>query len=348
MSGKLGDLPPQSARLCLEVEKACHEALPSCNDATFLLALSGGMDSTAMASIFSILAPRNGWRLHGLNINHGIRPEAQGDTEFTREMCSIIGIEFHQDEFSAPELAKELGMGLEEAGRKGRHAILESWRAKLGASHILLAHHLGDLCEDVLMRLIRGAGWPALGGMRALSGKLFRPLLQVRRERLAEFLASLDQDWREDLSNQDMAFRRNRIRAQAMPLLKMENPSVERSFSALHQLSLADELFWREYLEKILEEHAIIEPDGVFGLSLILPLSAVQSQPLAARLRLYHYAINKLPELFPCKSRPQAQFEKLVALDRAVMKSRGGKIFQFQGALAAKLADGKISFILRD
>lgn len=343
----LGYLDPPSARLCLEVEKFCKQKLTTFQGKTFLLALSGGADSTALAHIFSILAKRNSLRLNGIYINHKIRPESSQEAAFVTNLCDSLEINYHYREFDAPNLSRHFRIGLEEAGRKGRYALLKTCAKQTGSDFILLAHHLGDLSEDVLMRLIRGAGWPALGGMRALYGQVFRPLLHISRERLLNFLSFLKQDWHEDLSNKDLSYRRNRMRAHLLPFLKTENPSIERVFNNLHELSIADEEFWDNYLEGILQEHkcAVIVND--FGQGLELPLSAVIREPLAVRLRLYHLMIKKLAMLFPERPKPQAQFEKLVALDQAIIGKRHGKIFQFQGALTIRISRAKLSFLLQ-
>lgn len=343
----LYDLDPASARLCLEVEKTMLKSLPDAPGSSYVLALSGGADSTAMACVFSLLAQRNRLTLFGAHINHNIRPEALQDSVFVENLCRRLSMPFLYDEFDALEMARRDQIGLEEAGRKGRYFLLEGCRRRSGASRVLMAHHLGDLCEDIMMRLIRGAGWPALGGMRAKNGYIFRPFLHISRQRLLDFLAVIKQDWREDLSNQDQSLRRNRVRARVIPFLKRENPSVERSFNNLHKLSLADEEYWAGLIQEILERNPLAPAANDIGKGLSLPAAAVLSQPLSARLRLYYHTINLLARHYPDCRRPQAQFDKLLALDAAVMARRSGKIFQFQGGLAAQLFKTNIAFLLQ-
>lgn len=343
----LSNLDPPSARLCLEVEKLCQSSLPSRCGARLLLALSGGADSTAMAYIFSLIAARNNYALSGIYINHHIRPEAAKEALFVENLCESLSIPFYYDEFKALDMAKMSQIGLEEAGRKGRYFLLENCRRQIGADYILIAHHIGDLSEDILMRLIRGAGWPALGGMRGLNGRIFRPLLHIARDRLIAFLSSLNQDWCEDLSNQDQSCRRNRLRARFIPILKKENPSIERSFNNLHTLSLADEEFWQNYLQEIFDIYPLSPIKNDYGEGLALLIQAVMRQPLSARLRLYYSVINKLRRIYPDYPQPQARFEKLLSLDSAVQARRGGKIFQFQGGLTIQLYKTQISFLLQ-
>lgn len=341
-------LNPPSYNLCREVEKYCILKLSPLDGKRLLLALSGGADSTAMACIFALIAKRLDLYIQGIYINHEIRPSAMDEAEFVAALCSRLSIPFFYDSFNAPELAREYGIGLEEAGRKGRYSLLEAWRKKTESNNILIAHHSGDLSEDILLRLIRGTGWPALGGMRSINGYIFRPLLHIARERLLNLLRFLGQDWCEDLSNLDFSFRRNRLRSHFIPFLKAENPSIERSFNNLHKLSLADEEFWHDYLELILKEYPCVSVNDAFGNGLELMAISVLGQALAVRLRMYQYIINKLYFLFPfLEVRPQIQFEKLIALDNAVMEKRSGKIFQFQGGLIVRLYKSKILFLLQ-
>lgn len=343
----LSNLEPPFARLCLEVEKRCQRSLSILGKANLLLALSGGADSTAMAYILSLIAARNNYSLSGIYINHHIRPEAAKEALFVENLCQSLSIPYFYDEFKALDMAKMSQIGLEEAGRKGRYFLLENCRQRIGADYILVAHHLGDLSEDILMRLIRGAGWPALGGMRGINGRIFRPLLHIARNRLISFLSSLNQDWCEDLSNQDLSCRRNRLRARIIPFLKMENPSIERSFNNLHTLSQADEEFWQNYLQEIFEEYPLLPITNDFGEGFALLINAVTRQPLSVRLRLYYDIINKLGRIYPDYTKPQAQFEKLVSLDTAIQARRSGKIFQFQGGLTVQLYKTRISFLLQ-
>lgn len=348
-SFSLYNLDPPSARLCLEVEKYSALKLNPLMGRRLLLALSGGADSTALACIFSSIAARSNLYLQGIYINHKIRPVAMEEAEFVARLCERLSIPFFYAEFDAPMLAGQYGIGLEEAGRKGRYALLESWREKTASDNILVAHHSGDLSEDILLRLIRGVGWPALGGMRSLNGYIFRPLLHISRERLINFLKFLEQGWCEDLSNNELSFRRNRLRTNLIPLLKSENPSIERSFRNLHTLSLADEEFWRDYIEEVLKADPCQSINDSFGHGLVLSVQTILGRSLAVRLRIYHYIINKLIALYPSeKARPQIQFDKIVALDNALLARRCGKIFQFQGGLLVRLYRDKIVFALQN
>ena len=172
------------------------------------------------------------------------------------------------------------------------------------------------------MRLVRGSGWPGLGGMKAVdpARRLLRPLLGTPRAELEAFLRSLGVDWIEDASNRSDAFRRNRMRNHVIPLLKAENPSFSRSTRTLWELAREDEHYWNEVLAPVFAQ--LREENG----SLLLPRAAFVSLPRAARLRVY-------AGLFHRFGRGQAQSETLFRLDEAAVSSRSRKVFQFPGGV---------------
>lgn len=172
------------------------------------------------------------------------------------------------------------------------------------------------------MRLVRGSGWPGLGGMKAVdpARHLLRPLLGTPRAELEAFLRSLGVDWIEDASNRSDAFRRNRMRNHVIPLLKAENPSFSRSTRTLWELAREDEHYWDEVLAPVFAQ--LREENG----SLLLPRAAFVSLPRAARLRVY-------AGLFHRFGRGQAQSETLFRLDEAAVSSRSRKVFQFPGGI---------------
>ena len=163
----LHDLSPAAARLCLEVERFCLRELRLPRGAHLLLALSGGADSTALALILRVLTPRLDLTLQALSVNHGLRPEAEEDAACALTACRRLDIPCAVRLADVRALAAAEGLGLEDAGRRARYALLEEEREALGANFIALGHHAGDVSEDVLLRLTRGTGWPALGGMCA-------------------------------------------------------------------------------------------------------------------------------------------------------------------------------------
>lgn len=332
------DLDHASALLCLDVEKFFLETIPEPGGKLFLVALSGGADSVALALIFHILAQRRKFRLHALHINHGLRPEAAQDEEFALQFCMGLGISSSSIHIDIKSIAREYSCGVEDAGRRGRYEAFERYRLYLGASHVLVAHHAGDLGEDIIMRLVRGSGWPALGGMKALNGYIFRPLLYTDPEKLKAFSRKNGVAWREDASNKSLDFRRNRIRHQLMPLLKSENPGIVDSFISLHEQADTDACFWNEILSALLDKIEFSREKREF----FLPASLLESRHRAIRIRLYHKLLELARETNPnAGNRAQTLFK----LDASFELRHTGKVFQFPGNVKAILRRGGIAFV---
>ena len=168
-----------------------------------------------------------------LHIEHGLRPaeESQGDAEFVRQFCKNNGIECRIENIPPGKitvLARRRGIGIEAAARFFRHRALSKEANRLGdKTLILLAHTKNDLLETALMRILRGAGSAGLSAMPAKRGRLLRPLLKMTRADVIEYLKVKNISWREDSTNTDEKYLRNRIRRTLIPLLNEKFPSWE-------------------------------------------------------------------------------------------------------------------------
>lgn len=368
-------LPPAAARLCLKVERFCRRDLALPQGASLLLGLSGGADSSALAVILHALAPRLGLQLHALSIDHGLRPESAADAAHAQSLGQSLGLPCRILQADVRGLAAREGRGLEEAARCLRYALLEAERQACRADFIVLGHHAGDLSEDVLLRLLRGAGWPALGGMPARDDarRLLRPLLHTEPAALRALLRHCGLTWREDASNQDARFRRNRLRHAVLPLLRAENPSLDRSLCDLWQLARQDEDYWRQATDAALAAHPWEESADAAGRSLYLPPALLRTLHPAARLRLYLWAVRQLcgrgataaerrgpaapaaghqaqdgdPAEPLAAPGAQARARTLLALDAALTQGRGQTCFQLPGGITAHILKGGVRFSVR-
>lgn len=321
----LSELPSREAQFCLHVRRFLQSLLPDLQKASFIVAFSGGADSTTLALVLHCL----GLPLTLAHLDHGLRPESGAEAADASRFAEALGVPFCLRKADVAASAAQSGMGLEEAGRQARYAFFEEVRREKGADWIAVGHHLDDLSEDVLMRLVRGAGWPGLGGMRAVDGKrrLIRPLLRFRKEELLRFVTATGVSWAEDASNREMDFRRNRIRNRVIPLLQEENPAFSRSVLTLWELAREDERFWESQLEPVLQQVCETEE------GMLLPRSAFVSLPRALRLRLFASLIRRM-------GTGQVRAETLFGLDAACMASRTVKQFWFPGGISVR-SDGK-------
>lgn len=345
----LQQLLPADAHLCLDIERFCRHELGLAPNAHLLLALSGGADSTALAVLFRLLVPRLNLRLSALSVDHSLRPESHEDARQTHMLCQWLGIPCRVRRHDVAAAARAWGYGLEDAGRRVRYALLEEERVTVNADWLLLGHHAGDLNEDILLRLTRGAGWPGLAGMAARDDArhLLRPLLFTAPEALRALLRHLGIPWREDTSNENLDFRRNRLRHKILPLLRQENPALNRSFSTLHRLGSLDDAYWKEILADALAAHPWQEVQEDDAPALILPRALLDALHPAARLRLYVRACRALGwknGKNDGNGGGQPRATTLLALDAALRKGRGNTRFQLPGGLEASVRRGSVLF----
>lgn len=337
----LKDLSRPQALLCLETEKALLSSCGSIANRLFLLAVSGGADSTALAVISSILARKNKFSLAIAHINHGLRPEADMDQAFVENLAFRLGIPCHSFKMDTRKLSSEFSCGLEEAGRKGRQEFLENLRNQTGASLILTAHHAGDLAEDILMRLARGAGWPALGGMKARNGYYCRPFLKIEPDKLRCFLRSINLPWQEDESNKDPSFTRNRFRHKILPLFHRENVDFSRNLVELHELAQIDDNYWQDILAQRLALVPWQESKSANLAHIFLPKELYSGQNRAEQLRLFMLAIKRLKDLSgqPVHARARTLLKMLDSISKG-----SGKIFQLPGKLSIRTEHNGLCF----
>ena len=215
-----------------------------------VVAVSGGPDSVAL--LHALCAIQSDI-LTVAHINHQLRGnDSDKDEAFVRELSARLGTVCRVKVADVAE--KAIGANLEATAREVRYEFLEEVACEAGAGWIATGHTADDQAETVLHRLIRGTGLQGLRGIqpvrRTQSGRfaIVRPMLAVTRLDVVEYLASLNQSFREDYSNADPRFTRNRLRHELLPLLKTFNPDI---VTALGQTaSQADEAF------KVLEVNA--------------------------------------------------------------------------------------------
>jgi tRNA(Ile)-lysidine synthase len=226
-------------------------------------AVSGGADSTALLLLLHAAngLPRNalGVGLSAVHVNHGLRgDEAAGDERFVEVLCSRLGVPLVTHAVDTAAQAAAEGETIEEAARNLRYGFFRKLLAEGRATHVVTAHTLDDQAETVLMKLLRGAWLEGLAGIAPVlevpGGKVVRPLLGVPRDDLRGYLRERGQDWREDSSNADEAFTRNRLRHRVLPALRVENPSVDVTLANLAELAREEEARWSVEMARVLPQ----------------------------------------------------------------------------------------------
>jgi len=290
---------------------------------------SGGADSTALLLLTAMLCRKNGGTLTAAHLDHGLRPESGAEARFVTALCEKLDIPVFIEAHDIALRAKERRTGLEETGRQARYELFERVRQAQGARHILVAHQLNDLAEDQLMRLMRGAGWPALGGMTAHDpGRfLLRPLLLTPRNALENFLKVCGQLWQVDASNYDRATTRNRVRLDILPALLRENPAYLDAAARLWRQARVDAKYDDESVANLLATL----PNQLPGQSFLLPAAMLNATPSPLRMRLFKAALERFGP-----GQPLA--DALIRLDELWLERANGKCLRFPGDKEAVIA----------
>jgi len=220
--------------------------------ASLLAAVSGGPDSTALLCALAAVREAVGVTLRACTVDHGIRPASEGaaDVAFVLGLCERLSVPCtvaHIEPGECEARARTQGRSLEEVARERRLDLLRSAARDVGARDIALGHTRDDLYETLLMRVFQGSDPDGLRGIAARRGPFVRPLLTCTRSGVLAYLASIAQGWREDPSNRDERFLRNRIRHTLVPALRGAVPGWQTGLLALsRKLGLADDVLREE------------------------------------------------------------------------------------------------------
>jgi len=212
-----------------------------------ILALSGGIDSMVLADLLlkakvEFVAAHCNFHLRG--------EESDGDEKFVRDFCEKNEIQCFVKHFETEKFAKEQGLSIEMAARELRYAWFEELRQQLGFDKIAVAHHADDQAETFFINLLRGAGLRGLKGMLPKTGVIIRPLLWTSREQIRQYAVENQITWREDHTNAESVYLRNKIRNQLLPLFDELQPVARQGlYKSLEHLASENELY-RELLKE--------------------------------------------------------------------------------------------------
>lgn len=224
------------------------------------VAVSGGADSMALALLAQAWAQARHGEAIALTVDHGLRAEAADEARQVGAWLGARGVAHHVLRWSG---AKPSG-DVQAAARSARYRLLAEWCRDAGVLHLLLAHHLEDQAETVLLRLGRGSGVDGLAAMAAVTERpemrLLRPLLTVPRTRLAATLRAAGQEWIEDPSNANPAYARVRLRG-LFPALAGEGMTAERLAATARRHGRARAAL-EHSVAMVAAAHATLHPSG--------------------------------------------------------------------------------------
>ncbi|MGD8881175.1 MAG: tRNA lysidine(34) synthetase TilS [Desulfobacterales bacterium] len=277
-------------KICRAVDHTLRRYRMVQNGDTVLVAVSGGADSVALVHILLELAPKYSLRLAIAHLNHCLREkESDRDEAFVTSLAKKLELPFYIGREHVLGYQKRHRLSLEDAARQVRYRFYDSIAAKYGYGKIALGHHADDNAELVLMNLLRGSGPLGLSGISPVRDhKIIRPLINLRRSEIMDYVAVKKMDYVTDSSNWDLKFHRNKIRTRLIPQLKSGyNPKLIDSLNRLTAILGAEEAWIEDLIQPIYEKTVVFKEKNKLGLS----LAELNQQPIAVRRRLIRRAI---------------------------------------------------------
>jgi len=194
---------------------------------TVMAGLSGGPDSVCLLHVLDRLRKELRLTIRALYVNHNLRPaEVPLEIEFCGKLCGSLKIDFSVKSVDVTSFAREHGLNKQEAARELRYSAFHEAAREEGADSIALGHNADDQVETFIMRLLRGSGPKGLSGIPAKRGKIIRPLIEIERGEIEEFLFRENLPFVVDSSNLKADYLRNRIRKTLIPAMKGFNPNL--------------------------------------------------------------------------------------------------------------------------
>jgi tRNA(Ile)-lysidine synthase len=229
-----------------------------------LLAISGGADSVCLFFALKEL----GYNVELAHCNFKLRgKESDEDEYFVKELANKYGVKFHVNSFETQKYASEQKISIQMAARDLRYKWFDELLAVNNLDFVITAHHKDDNVETFFINLIRGTGVNGLCGIKAKNKKIIRPLLEISRQEIERYLTKNKIKYRNDSSNSEVKYLRNKIRHQLMPLLKEMNPNIEQI--------ITNEIFVLDGVSKVfqeqmtaIKERLLVQKEGIYKLNI--------------------------------------------------------------------------------
>jgi tRNA(Ile)-lysidine synthase len=256
-----------------------------------LIGVSGGADSMALLHALAEIRHEWGISLMVAYLDHGLRREAAEERVFVGKAAADLGLPFVAGKADVGALKRERRLPLQEAAREARYTFLMKAARDAQSDKIALGHTADDQAESVLMRILRGSGARGLSGIPPKRGEIFiRPLIAVGRGEIESYLRQKNISYRDDVSNRNLHFLRNRIRRELLPELEKYNPQIRRILVQMADHFRMEEEYWRTWVQERLSTGGHDPGKGI----LILDIPGLAGLPIPLRLRLFRGAIEKI------------------------------------------------------
>lgn len=223
---------------------------------TVVIGVSGGADSIMLLDVLDKLKDKYNLSIVVAHVNHKIRKgDAESDAEFVKNICESYGFEYRLKEADVKQLSKEWNMGDEEAGRKVRYSFFNELAEEFKPAKIVTAHNANDNVETVLMRFMRGTGVKGLSGISHKRGNIVRPILDVTRDDIEEYIRENGLVHITDKTNFESIYTRNKIRLELIPFMKEQfNSNLVETLNNNIQTYTEDSDYFDSEVDKVFKE----------------------------------------------------------------------------------------------
>lgn len=291
-----------------------------------VIGLSGGPDSVCLVHVLHSLKDRLKIELIPVYVNHGLRPEEiPHEIDFCKDFVSSLGYELIVREIDVMGYVKTTGLNKQEAARQLRYNVFNEVLIEKKAQAIAIGHNANDQAETILMRLIRGTGPEGLQGIPPVRGNVIRPLIEIEREEIEDYLFKNRLHYIVDSSNVKPEYTRNWIRLKLIPILKEKNPSIITTLTRLAEIFSEEERVYEIEVTKALMRSISRKGDSMIELFL-KPLEAMDTRLLRRLLR------RAVDEVFNLRGLSFVHVEDMVQL---IKKGKAGDRLYIKGNIRA-------------
>lgn len=272
---------------------------PFLKRAKLLVAISGGMDSVVLTQLCHLA----GFDVALAHCNFHLREEESNEDEkFVREFSEQLGIKVYVAHFDTKAYADEHGLSIQIAARELRYDWFSELLETLNFDYLLTAHHADDNLETFLINLSRGTGIEGLSGIPPVNGKVIRPLLPFSREAIFSYLRENDWPWREDSSNIDTRYLRNKIRHDIVPQLKILSSDFLQQFGRTQRHLAECEAILKKHVDEVRKK--VIKKEGERWIVDLNTLNSLHPQEsyLYYLFKDFFFPVDEIRKLLPAMS----------------------------------------------
>jgi tRNA(Ile)-lysidine synthase len=301
-----------------------------------LVAVSGGPDSMALLHSLFELSDQLSLRLGVAHLNHCLRnDDSDSDEQFVRNTAKKYKLECFIEKLDIIEKQKKHRSSIEELGREARYSFFNKIAANHHFDKIAVGHHQGDNAELVLLYMLRGSGALGIGGIPPLRENIIRPLIKCTRKDILSYIELQQIDYKNDKSNLDTRFTRNRIRHELIPLLERNyNLKVTESLNRMSNILLLEESWIKELIAPLLDQATLSKSDK----QIILNSSELLKLHIAPLRRVLREAITQVKG-----NLRRISFSHIDSLINLVNKNRPDSSLDFPDQIRVTVNSNKVT-----